>query len=422
MKIIGLSYVIMRSWLTHARVDSFVVLSNLLDLHAALGGDGDLAVARSSLPRVEENTPVSPGDLWLVVMSHWTADLHCGSLVHCRLSANLQLDCSLCRVWLEKPLGQLGLDLGVGDIFALLSVALLLHPGPHQRGDTGGIRPVDHLTEGEKLLTPDLPEPPASPTAAGALGPGRRLPGGRAVKDGTELLGLGGRLWAGRVLQLDDVVVAVRHLLYALNTPALAASATALRAGGEVRDVPARRTGVLVAGPDLNLQSLPGLAEVGRHGALLGGLHADHDGLLQSSQAGGGAGGEPRDLPDITGAGLRLAKQVWLERKSLRRGRGESGEGLTEDLTPLVSHDLLPPGGGTVGRLHAQLSLGGLEARALLVRQGGHSAGELHEDLTLHLPEPHTLPTAGATGAPIVNNEAEISTVRTLIMWEEGKD
>ena len=214
----------------------------------------------------------------LVVLLDRAADLDGGPLVHGGHSAHLQLHRGLARVGLDEVLVLLGLDLRVRDVETLVSVALLLQPGP--RLPALAVRPVDGLAQREELLALHLPQPPPAPAPGGALGPGPRLPGGRAVHHGTELLGLGRGLGAGGVLQLDDVVVAVCPLLDTVDRPGLGAPATGLGAGGEVRDVPSGRTGVLIAGPDLDLQSPPRVTEVRGHGALLGGLHADDDGLL----------------------------------------------------------------------------------------------------------------------------------------------
>ena len=75
-------------------------------------------------------------------------------------------------------------------------------------------------------------------------------------------------------------MVPVSHLLDTVDRPGLGSPATGLGAGGEVRDVPPGRAGVLIAGPDLYLQSPPGVTQVRGHGGLLGRLHADDDGLL----------------------------------------------------------------------------------------------------------------------------------------------
>ena len=49
----------------------------------------------------------------------------------------------------------------------------------------------------------------------------------------------------------------------------------------------------------LNLQPLVRIAEIRCNGIFLLRLDADDDGLLQSPQAGGRAGREPRDLPSV---------------------------------------------------------------------------------------------------------------------------
>ena len=239
-------------------------------------GPGDLRPADMSEILHNINT-----DLYsLVVVLDRAADLDGGALVHGGHAANLQLDSGLCRVGLDKVLTLLGLDLRVRDVETLLRVALLLHAGPVQVLPAGGVWPVYHLSEGEELLAPHLPVPPASSAPGGALGPVRRLPAGRTVHHGAELLRLGRGLRAGRVLQLDDVVVPVCHLLDTVHGPGLGAPAARLGAGGEVGHVPARRAGIFIAGAHLDLQSPARVTEVRSHGALLGRLHADHDGLL----------------------------------------------------------------------------------------------------------------------------------------------
>ena len=65
---------------------------------------------------------------------------------------------------------------------------------------------------------------------------------------------------------------------------------------------------------------------------------------------------------------------------------------------------------GAAGHLHTYLRLRWLHTRTLFVRKGGHRLGELHEDLTFHLSEPHAFPTAGAARAPGIHYETRTET------------
>ena len=59
-------------------------------------------------------------------MSDRTADLDGGPLINCSSSSNLELDCPLIWIRLNKILIIFGLDLRVTDIFAYMIVTFLL--------------------------------------------------------------------------------------------------------------------------------------------------------------------------------------------------------------------------------------------------------------------------------------------------------
>ena len=70
--------------------------------------------------------------------------------------------------------------------------------------------------------------------------------------------------------------------LDALDASGLGAASAALGARGEVRHVPARRTRVLIARADLDLQSSVRITKVRSDGSLFFSLNTNHNGLLKS--------------------------------------------------------------------------------------------------------------------------------------------